>query len=543
MADHPVTSGLDLPLPREGGAAPDAIAVSRRYFSAYRLIVASVFLVAVLAYKGTLNLGSENGALFLRVAVAYWFAAMWFAFWMPRVMHDESRMLTLQVVTDIVALTLMMHASGGAKSGLAFMLIVSLAGAALIGQGRLTLFFAALASIAILIEQAWRAYLTGLDAAAFLHTGLIAIGFFATAIVMRLLARRVIANERLARERGEDLHNLLRISQRVVRDMADGVIVVDRAGTVRLSNRQAGELLGIRVPDHADLGTFSASLAEAYAGWDGKRESVWRLNVPGAAALRVRFVPAGEGGDALVYLEDLGRLEAQARQIKLAALGRLTAGIAHEIRNPLSAISHAAELLREERRAEMQARLTRIINDNAQRLERMVRDVLDLGRRDRAEPEQLMLDEVLESFLTRTCAQSEVPRERIALAVPPGLALRFDRGHLDQVLWNLVTNALRYAGEGDGAVRIVAGGSGGVTELHVIDDGPGIALEAQGRLFEPFFTTHSRGTGLGLYIARELCDANGAQLEFIDNAPGAHFRITGQNDTWPRERNVGSGRS
>lgn len=533
---------LGIPVPG-GGVAQDPVAVSRRYFSAYRLVVASVFLLAVLMYDGALNLGSEDSALFIKVGIAYWLAALWFAVWLPRTLRDENAALTLEIVTDIVALTLMMHASGGAKSGLAFMLIVSLAGAALIGQGRLTLFFAALASIAILCEQAWRAYFSGLDASAFLQTGLIAVGFFATAIVMRLLARRVIANERLARERGEELHNLLRISQRVVRDMADGVIVVDRAGSVRLSNRQAGDLLGIRVPDTADLGTFSASIADAYAKWDGAQELVWRLRVPGGGALRVRFLPAGDGGDALVYLEDLGRLEAQARQIKLAALGRLTAGIAHEIRNPLSAISHAAELLREERRAEMQVRLTRIINDNVQRLERMVKDVLDLGRRDRAEPELLVLQEAVENFLKDLCTQSGVERERFDVDLPQGVVLRFDRGHLDQVLWNLVTNALRYAGADAGAVRLFARTGGETTELHVVDNGQGIGADAQPKLFEPFFTTHSRGTGLGLYIARELCDANGALLEFVDNAPGAHFRITGRNETWPRERNAGNDRS
>jgi two-component system, NtrC family, sensor histidine kinase PilS len=232
----------------------------------------------------------------------------------------------------------------------------------------------------------------------------------------------------------------------------------------------------------------------------------------------------------LAFLEDTGRLQAQAQQMKLAALGRLTASIAHEIRNPLSAISHAADLLREERRGDMQERLGRIIRDNAQRLERIVRDVLELSRRDWIEPEQLALQAFLATFLDEFCMHEKARPELLERRLDEGASLVFDRAHFNQVLWNLLANALRYGSGTAGAIRLTAkvSASSNRCELHIIDDGPGIEEKLRGRVFEPFFTTHSKGTGLGLYIARELCDANGARLALLDNAPGAHFCITGR---------------
>jgi two-component system sensor histidine kinase PilS (NtrC family) len=439
----------------------------------------------------------------------------------------------------------MLFASGGGKSGLSVMLLVVLAGAGLVGQGRLTLFFAALATFAVLFEQGTRVVEFGADPADFVQTGFLCIGFFAMAISARLLARRVIANEELARQRGIDLANQLSVSERVIRDMQDGFMVVANDEQVRQWNPQAEALLGVRAPARPDLASFSVALAEQYRVFRGNRtEQVAALRVPGSGALlRARFVHAGESGDVLIYIEDMGRIQQQAQQIKLAALGRLTANIAHEIRNPLSAISHAAELLREERRAEDQDRLSRIINDNAHRLERLVRDVLELGRRDRTAQEPIRLAGFLESFLEELSLHERKARSTFSLAAGAEAVLLFDRAHLNQVLWNLLSNALRYCSGKPAAVRIEARGSAASerVELHIIDDGGGIDEETRGKIFEPFFTTHGRGTGLGLYIARELCEANDALIEWIGNEPGAHFRIIGRSQQWQENRNEKDG--
>ena len=523
---------------------PVSVWTSLHYFNIYRLIVASVFLLAVALYPRTSGLGSQHLRLFVWTSLAYWLLSIFFYGALKRLRIGFNPLLTLQVSADILAITLMMYASGGEKSGLAVMLLVVLAGAGLVGQGRLTLFYAALATVAVLFEQGARVLDFGADLADFVQTGILCIGFFGTAISARLLARRVIANEELARQRGIDLANQLSVSERVIRDMQDGVMVVAPDEMVRQWNPQAEALLGVRAPARPDLASFSVALGGLYRAFRiDPTQRVATLRVPGSVALlRARFVHAGESGDVLIYLEDMGRIQQQAQQIKLAALGRLTANIAHEIRNPLSAISHAAELLREEKRTEDQDRLSRIINDNAQRLERLVRDVLELGRRDRTAREPIRLAAFLDNFLDEMAMHEQIDRSIFTLIADGGAVLLFDRAHLNQVLWNLLSNARRYCSGRPGAVTIEVRepSSSDRVELHIIDDGAGVEEETGVKIFEPFFTTFAKGTGLGLYIARELCEANDAVLEWVGNEPGAHFRIIGRNQLWQEDRNAGN---
>jgi two-component system sensor histidine kinase PilS (NtrC family) len=214
--------------------------------------------------------------------------------------------------------------------------------------------------------------------------------------------------------------------------------------------------------------------------------------------------------------------------VKLAALGRLTANIAHEVRNPLSSISYAAELLREGQTDPAQMRLTQIILDNAARLNRIVQDVMQLNRRDRANVEPIDLTSYLSGFSEELSRANRVPSSTIEITAPLECIVSFDRGHLDQVLWNLGQNALRYCQNKTGSLklRLARSDVDGSITLELIDDGPGVNAEAGSKLFEPFFTTESAGTGLGLYIGRELCEANGAFLEHVPRTGGgACFRI------------------
>lgn len=508
----------------------DPLLRSRRFFDLYRFALAVIFVLLPMMFEGSIAFASQDPGLYYLVAAGYALVAVYLLA-SSVVSPTRARDLMGPVTLDILALTLLMHASGGAKSELGYMLFVPLAAAGLIGEGRTTLFFAALATVAVLLEQAYRSSGRGGDLAEFVQVGTMGIGFFAIAISARLLARRVLANQRLARERGIALQQQQQVAELIIRDMQDGVLVLDRAGRLRQFNPRAVSLLAMSPQVGQPVGLLIPELAEAFQRWQschGERRFVVRQG-HGETGLGVRLVPAPGAGGVVAYLEDLSRVQEQARQLKLAALGRLTASIAHEIRNPLSAITQAAELLPDERRSDLRERLIQIIRDHAARLERMVRDILELGRRDRAQPQANELPEFLDAFRASFALQSGCPHDRIELVIDPaleeGAKLWFDRTHLNQVLWNLLHNALRHASERAGAIRLSAFPTGSGCEIHVCDDGAGVDQVSRAHLFEPFFTTDSRGTGLGLYIARELCEANGATLEYVDNAPGAHFRI------------------
>ena len=509
---------------------------SLHYFVVYRCCIAALLLASSLLHPSVFSILSPQAGSFHVVVTGLYLLATILS-WVGLHYYRQrfNAQLTAHVLVDVLVLTLLMHSGGGLRSGLGAMLLVTLAGAGIVGQGRLVLLFAAMATLAVLFEQSYRALVVDVEMVDFFQAGLYCAGFFAVAISARLLARRIITNEELARRRGVDLKNQTLVSQRVIEEMQDGVLVLDRNGWVKQHNPRAEQLLGLGDPTERRLVNYSTELARGFSDWCQRASDepvVVRAPASGMQ-LRARFVTTTSSErDVLVFLEDMGRLQEQARQIKLAALGRLTANIAHEIRNPLSAINHAGELMAEESLGSTNDRLLRIVLDNTQRVERIVSDVLELGRRDRAHRELIDLRQTLAILVDEYTLKEKVAPGVVGLELGGRATIFFDRSHFHQVLWNLLGNALRHCRGMAGSIRlrVEEGSREGWVDLHVIDDGEGVDDCYSEQIFEPFFTTHHRGTGLGLYIARELCDANGARLELMDGKPGADFRISGRSE-------------
>ncbi|MDO9449690.1 MAG: ATP-binding protein [Rugosibacter sp.] len=515
-------------LATEVNQTPASFWRSLLFFSVYRLSLALFFLGVVVIFDDAVSLGAQNARLFRDVASIYLLLSVVFLVMQIRHVRHFDMQLTLHVVTDILVLTLMMFASGGQKSGIATLLLVVVSGAGLVGQGRMVLFYAALASVAVLLEEGWWALVMDSEPADFFSAGITCLAFFAAAIAARLLAKRVVTNELLALERGQQLDAQLRVSEQIIRDMEGGVLVINSEGQVHMSNPQARILLDMSLQDNSQ--PLSGLLAERFWVWQEHQieltETLFFRETN--RQLRVRYLPPSSTlGDSLLYLEDMAQVNFQSQQIKLAALGRLTTNLAHEIRNPLAAISHAAELLAEDDTDFVRQRLACIVHDNTLRLNRLVTEVLEVGRRDRISPELIDWTRFIHGFMEEIFLHDASAASRIRVMEADGLKVWFDRGHLHRVLWNLLVNALRYASDAEGAIRvhakIIRASS---MELHISDDGSGIEEHLRAQVLEPFFTTHGAGTGLGLYIARELCEANKARLELLSNAPGAHFRIT-----------------
>jgi len=441
--------------------------------------------------------------------------------------------IAAQVLSDIVIITLLIFASRGVGSGFGLLLLATLAGAGLISRGRLALFFAAFASIAVLLEHSYEVLFFEGSAAQFMQVGFLALGYFATALVAHTLAQLTRQNEEIAAQRALDVANLSEVNRLVIRDMPDGVVVVDGDGAIRQMNRQAEAFLGplngredVMLTDHAPQ--LAAHLVRWRAGAAGVA-SGYAASMDERHGLRFVPVSASPEAGTVIFLEDLSRAREQAQQMKLAAIGRLTSNIAHEIRNPLGSISHAAQLLHEEsEHAPGTRRLLGIINDNTQRLNRMVNDVLGLNRGQAALLETIRIGDFVRQFVAEFSETEKAAPGLFVVRADLALSILFDRTQLNQVLWNLCRNAMRHCRGNAGSVQIIAQRVRGsrVVKLDVIDDGPGVPPAVRGDLFEPFMTTAQGGTGLGLYIARELCVANGAALDYVESSAGAQFTLT-----------------
>lgn len=501
---------------------------------AYRVVLAVVLGVAFLFLNAIFHLGHQSPEIMVPTGVAYLLASLMLL--VPARFREPNLpvQVTTGVVIDVGAIVLLMYASGGVKSGLGVLLLVSLAAAGLITRGRLVYFHAAMAAIAVLCEQTVQIWRNDAAPADFLQAGITSVAFFATAGLASALARYARTSERIAEERKVDLANLSQINELVIRDMQDGILVVDAQGLIRQSNPRALQLLGPLPPGrYPKLSEYAPEVGRLLETWrQGSDTTYMQLRTPRTAGeLQVHFVPIGSGDPAptVVFIEDVGRMRQQAQQMKLVALGRLTASIAHEIRNPLSSIGHAADLLDEDAgKREGEKRLLEIIRSNVFRLDRIVQEVLLLNRRDRAHPEAIDPRTYLQNFANEFALTEKVPPGVIDTEVRTSQRLWFDRQHLDQILWNLVRNAWRHGNHQPGSVRIVVwpAAAPGRLLIDVHDNGNGVSRENQAHLFEPFFTTDAQGTGLGLYIARELCEGNAARIEYVENPAGGQFRVT-----------------
>jgi two-component system sensor histidine kinase PilS (NtrC family) len=510
---------------------------SLRYLSDARFAVACLLLVYVpLVGRESAREQQFDTALFLpAVAVYFAIAIAWSAIvrLSRRGFHVQ---LIGQVLVDIAVIGLVMYAAGGARSGLGVLMLMPTAGAAILSTPLLAMFFAAAASLVLLGESLWRGLKddavtqAGSDGGLFI-AAVISASLFVTAALVNRLARRLTDQERLAFRRGEDLRSQLAINELVIAELDRGVVVFDGAGGVKGINPTARQMLGL--PD-AGIGVAAGTAAATGAlatlrALVGSRQQRADLDVgagTGCSRIRARVLSeANHGGplkDRVVLLEDLDRIEERAQELKLASMGRLSASIAHEIRNPLGAIRHAGNLLAEQVPPGPLQRMTSIIEENSLRIDRIVEDVLSIARRTAAR-EPVPLPSFFNTFLPEFVAQADTSWERISVRFASRDPILFDRNHLRQVLVNLLGNALRYASDSPGAILVSwdAGGARGGA-LRVLDDGPGISAGNRRHLFEPFFTTESRGTGLGLHMAQELCAVNGALLRYETRAGERH---------------------
>ncbi len=526
--------------PDPAAAPADSYRAALRWLAASRVAVA-LTLLAFVPLQDAGRFAAELGdpVWFERVAVVYLLAAILYLSTLHRLDRHFDAMRVVHALTDLVALTALMHAAGGLRSGVVVLLIAALAGAAVVSTRRMAASFAAAATLLVLAEASWPLLHGGGDAAMTMTAGLVGVACFATAMTVNWLAIRLHAQEEIARRRGEDLRRQHAVTSQVVAELQQGVLVVGPRGAVTTMNPAARTLLGVEAEaptlaaDSSPAGGPAwAALRRAYARWrEGgsptHAEVELSLPAPGGAAVRVslRFMGGDGGDDVVVILEDQRLVEVRAQQLKLASMGRLSASIAHEVRNPLAAIRHANSLLAERIDDPALARLARIVEDNTVRIDRIVEDVLSIARRERAGDESIDLRVFLTGFVTEFAAASGADPRRIAVRLETDRPIRFDPNHLRQVLLNLLGNALRHASGAEGAVLIGwRERDAHRLELTVADDGSGLPPEMLEHAFEPFSTTDSRGTGLGLYLARELCNANDATIRYEAATASGRYR-------------------
>ena len=518
----------------------------------FRLLVAALLLGLFFMGGEPRIFGDRYPIPFATSATVYLLFAIVFATSLRQRWARASVQAAIQMLVDIVLVVALMHTSGGIGSGLGGLLIVFVGAGSLALPGQIPAIMGAIATFAILGEQVLAQFSGAVDAVNYPAAGVLSAVVFSISLAVSPLARRIQESEALARQRGVDLQNLSELNEYIVQHLRESIIVVDVNNQIRLSNASAARLLGTtELFRSRPLREASEPLADYLRRWRvdhalSSHPEFTLVNEGNSARITAHLAPLGKGGDRsgplLVFLEDASIFNARVQQSKLASLGRLSASIAHEIRNPVGAMSHAAQLLGEaDSLTADDKRLTDIIQTHSSRVSHIIDNVLQLSRRDSGAPERFLIRPWLEDFAREFTRTLELQEGELAIEdVPDDLEVRMDKSHLRQVLWNLCDNAVKYASETGGIlVELHAGRveAQGRPYLEVRDHGLGVDPATAEQIFEPFFTARSGGTGLGLYISRELCELNRATLLYLDRTGGGSiFRIVFSDpDRWDKQ--------
>ncbi len=507
----------------------------------FRLVVPMVLLLVFFFDAPTRSVGTHRPGIFLGVCVAYFIFGIVSIQTIQRRWPSAEWQALVQLAVDTVAMVLLIHASGGVASGLGTLLILPAGATATIVNPRYALLGTSLITLSLLGETTFSALAGWSTSADFLIAGLTGISLFAITLLAIPFATRLRESEALVQQRDVDIANLNELNEFIVQHLRESILVVDESDRVRLINETAARLLkGAPVSGGALLGEVSPRLLYLLESWrrqtSDRRDPLGEIvSADGGASIRPHFVSLSESGSGpvLVFLEDMSMMADRAQQTKLAALGRLSASIAHEIRNPVGAMSHAGQLLSESPALTQDDRhLTGIIEKNATRVSQIIENVLQLSRRDATRQERLVLGDWITSFIAEFQQTLQLDPATIRPPIEPDAApleVQFDPSHLHQVMWNLCENALKHGMNGEsGRIDLRMGriATTGRPFLEVADRGQGIDEANTERIFEPFFTNGAGGTGLGLFIARELCQTNGALLLYESRTGGGSiFRV------------------
>jgi two-component system sensor histidine kinase PilS (NtrC family) len=436
--------------------------------------------------------------------------------------------VTVLLITDILLLMLIMRYSGGVDSGFGSLMLISVGIGGLLLPLQQSLLVAAIATSSVVYTE-----MLPLDTGSkdLLQAALLGLGYFAETLFLQYVGQRVTTTEQLARVQADTILDLRHLNELIVQRMRTGIIVTTSEGAIRLMNDAARDQMNV-----AETRPFwlSQPIQDRLDSWKLSPNSQIEAfqadaDHPKVSVNFARLQPT-KLSDLIIFLEDTGRMQQQAQQLKLASLGRLTASIAHEIRNPLGAISHAAQLLDESPSLDQaDKRLLAMIHTHSLRVNTIIETILELSRRRPNRITTIGLVALLNQCLAERELEGQRQQEAIEIHAELDFRIDIDIDQIKQVLHNLVDNGLRYSSlnVGQRRLRLITGKLADTEQyyLDIEDEGPGVQSEQIKNLFEPFYTTEHSGTGLGLYIAKELCEANRLQLSYVPDRSGGCFRI------------------
>ncbi|PZU27459.1 MAG: PAS domain-containing sensor histidine kinase [Stenotrophomonas sp.] len=507
------------------------------FFALYRVLIAT--LLAALVFSPLTPFAGEAHQLQLAEAVTilYLLVALALLAW-GRNERWLQPIVFGSLLVDITAATLLSHALPGASAGISMSLLFNIAAAALLLPLSRAMLLAMLAAAASVTEYAWQAFEGSDNLRTLAELAMFVTSYLALAFIAYQIGSRTRRTQQLADQRGAEVANLFEVNELIIRRMRTGVLVVDTNGQITLANEAAtallGDIEGALATERVALNIASPELARRLQRWrNGWHEDEQPLQLaPEQAEVLPRFARLLADSDmSLIFLDDTTVVSRRAESLTLSTLGRFSASLAHEIRNPLAAINYATQLLEEsEDIGEADRRLLQIIHQQCQRTNGIVESVLALARRERANPENLDLAAFVRRFVIEYRQTLSLENDSLEAVIrEPSVIAMIDPRHLHQVLTALVHNALKYGRIADepARIRIRVASADRNAVIDIMDRGPGIPDAIASQLFRPFYTTSEHGTGLGLYIARELCRANQAQLDYVSiPAGGACFRLT-----------------